>query len=313
MTWPAVDVVLATYQGEQFIREQVASIAAQTRLPSRVLVADDGSRDRTCALIEDFASQAPFPVVWVGRERVGGAGANFARLLAASTADSTAELVVLCDQDDVWLPERLEQLVAAYVAAGTPEVPRLLVHDLHLIDAQGVLLGPSFWRHQAFDPRQGSAFATLLVMNSFPGCAMVCNRALLQCALPIPPEAIMHDWWLALVAAGCGSIIVLDCPLGAYRLHATNVIGAPVQSWRSRIAGGRWGSDAGRRTAVAQAMSQARALRRRQVITRLPEATALRRFSACARLSSWARRRVLWPTSIRKTGWLRQLGLWASL
>ena len=309
MIWPTVDVVLATYQGELFIREQLNSIVGQTRLPARILVADDGSTDRTCALIDDFASQAPFPVIWVGRERIGGACRNFERLLAASTAD----LVVLCDQDDVWLPERLEQLVAAYVAAGEPEVPRLVVHDLRLIDGRGTVLGPSFWRHQAFDPQRGSTFATLLVMNSFPGCAMVCNRELLQRALPIPAEAVMHDWWLALVAAGCGSILVLDRTLGSYRLHAANAIGAPVQSWTARLARGRLGSEAGRRSTIARAISQARALRRRQVVTRLPEAAALRRFSACARLSSCARRRVLWPTPIRKTGWLRQLGMWASL
>jgi glycosyltransferase involved in cell wall biosynthesis len=309
VTWPTVDVVLATYQGEQFIREQLASIAGQTRLPTRILVADDGSSDRTCAVIEDFASQAPFPVEWVGRERVGGASLNFARVLAASTAD----LVVLCDQDDVWFPERLEQLAAAYVAAGEPEVPRLLVHDLRLIDGSGKVLGPSFWRHQAFVQRRGSTFATLLVMNSFPGCAMVCNRALLQRALPIPAEAVMHDWWLALVAAGCGSILVVERAFVSYRLHAANAIGAPVQSWASRLVRGRLGSGAGLRPTIARVISQARALRRRQVVTRLPEAASLRRFSACARLSSCARRRVLWPTPIRKTGWLRQLGMWASL
>lgn len=308
MKWPTIDVVLATYQGEQFLGEQLASIAAQTRMPSRLLVADDGSTDHTCAIIEDFARHAPFPVVWVGRDHVGGAAANFARLLAATSA----ELVLLCDQDDRWLPHRLAHLVAAYLALGQHDVPRLMVHDLSLIDAAGVAIGPSFWRHQAFVPAHGSQFATLLVMNSFPGCAMACNRALLQRALPIPNEAIMHDWWLALVAGGCGTITVLDQPLAAYRLHATNAVGAPVQTWWSRIRRGRLGSGVGRRQAFSHAIRQARALRRRAAITQIPEAALLRRFCACAQLTSGARRRLLMSTPIRKTGWLRQLGMLAS-
>lgn len=308
MTWPTIDIVLATYQGEHFIAEQLTSIAAQTQAPTRLLVADDGSTDRTCSIIEAFARTAAFPVVWIARDRVGSAAGNFARLLAATRSD----LVVLCDQDDFWPPQRLANLVAAYTAFGSFQTPCVLVHDLTLIEGSGAVIGTSFWRHQAFDPVHGSRFGTLLVMNSFPGCAMVCNRALLERALPIPAEAIMHDWWLALVAAGCGSVVVIDQALGAYRLHSSNAVGAPVQAWWSRIRRGRLGSGVGRRTALSQAIIQARVLRRRGVIIRAPEAALLRRFSACLQLSSCARRRLLLRTTIRKTGWLRHLGMLAS-
>lgn len=308
MTSPTVDVVLATYQGERFLAEQLASIAAQTWVPTRLLVADDGSTDRTYSVVEDFARLAPFPVVWVARDRVGGAAANFSRLLAATSA----EVVLLCDQDDRWPPHRIADVMVAFTAHASSQTPCLLVHDLALIDATGAVIGTSFWRHQAFDPVHGSRFGTLLVMNSFPGCAMACNRALVQKALPIPVEAVMHDWWLALVAAGCGSLVVLDQALVAYRLHSSNAIGAPIQNWWSRIRRGRLGSGGGRRQALSQAIAQARALRRRGVVIRVSEAALLRRFCACARLSSAARRWLLLTTPIRKTGWLRHLGLLAS-
>ncbi len=232
----AIEVVLPTYNGAPYLEAQLASIDAQSLRPSRVLLRDDGSSDGTPALVEKLQQRYGNWLQVLPADGNLGCKANENRLLQATTAP----YVALADQDDLWLPKKLEQALVrmqqleARHGADTP----LLVHsDLELVDARGQRLGCRYLQRQRLNP-QRTAPVDLALTNVVTGCTALLNRALLQKALPIPPEALMHDWWLALVASAFGRIALVEEPGVLYRQHGGNVLGAQglgLAYWRQRL------------------------------------------------------------------------------
>ena len=232
----AIEVVLPTYNGEPYLEAQLASIDAQTLRPSRVLLRDDGSSDGTQELIARLQQRYGAWLQVLPADGNLGCTANVNRLLQATTSP----YVALADQDDLWLPHKLERASAlmqeleARLDATTP----LLVHgDLELVDADGQRLGCRYLERQRLDPHRCTP-VDLALTNVVTGCTAVLNRALLHKALPIPPEALMHDWWLALVASAFGQIGLVEEPGVLYRQHGDNVLGAQglgLVYWRQRL------------------------------------------------------------------------------
>jgi hypothetical protein len=224
VTGDEIEVVLPTYNGAHYLEAQLASIYAQSLRPARVFLRDDGSTDGTLDLIAQLQQHYGNWLQVLPADGNLGCTANVNRLLEATSA----VYVALADQDDLWLSgkleasrQRLQQLEKLY-GADTP----LLVHsDLELVDQQGRLLGLRFWCRQQLDPAR-TAFLDLALTNVVTGCTVLLNRPLLNQALPIPPEALIHDWWLALVASTRGRIGVLASPGVLYRQHQANVLGA---------------------------------------------------------------------------------------
>ncbi len=217
-----LEVVLATYNGAQYLPEQLSSLARQKLLPSRLLVADDGSSDQSVACVDAFAKTAPFPVVWISQEPTGGPRTNFSRLLAASSA----EYVALCDQDDCWDADKLARSMARlHVMAQRhgAKVPLCVHGDLRVVDAQGMEMSSSLHRWRRVYPPRDQQFRRMLYRSVLWGCTMVVNRPLIDLALPIPPTAVMHDYWLALVASGFGKIGCEPSARISYRFHGGNV------------------------------------------------------------------------------------------
>jgi hypothetical protein len=230
----AVDVVLATYGGARFLPEQLASIAGQEGVHWRLIVRDDGSRDETRAIVGAFSLEHPGRVEWFDDDETGlGAARSFGRLLAASKAP----YVFSCDQDDVWLPGKLASSVARLQAAEGdrgPNVPLLVHTDLRVVDEQLRAIAPSMNHYQHLGADTRTSLRALLVQNCVTGCTVGMNRALLELALPLPAAAIMHDWWLALTAAACGSVLYVPDATVAYRQHGTNAVGARRYDLRAR-------------------------------------------------------------------------------
>jgi glycosyltransferase involved in cell wall biosynthesis len=223
---PPIDVLLATHNGADFLDAQVHSLLEQSQQGFRLLVRDDASTDGTAALLEEWSARCPGKIELIdgGGRRLGACG-NFAALLARSAAD----YVMFCDQDDVWHPEKIARTLGRMTAAEreTGADRPLLVHsDLAVVDKSLRPLGNSCWRYQHLDVRRGATLNRLLMQNVVTGCATMANRALVRKAVPIPPEAVLHDWWLALVAAAFGRIECLDEPTVRYRQHACNQVGA---------------------------------------------------------------------------------------
>ena len=304
-----IEVVLPTYNGAAFLRQQVASIDRQTLRPQRLLVRDDGSSDGTQALLAELQRQYGPWLVLLPADGNLGCSANVNRLLEASRAP----YVALADQDDLWKPEKLADslaLMRRLEQRWGAQRPLLVHSDLELVDAQGGSLGITFMRCQRLDPRL-TAPQHLALTNVVTGCTALLNRPLLERALPIPPAALMHDWWLALVAGCFGTIGWLPQPTVLYRQHGGNVLGAqglgPAYWWR-RLRQLLVDPAAGGHTRTA--IHQARCFEQRygQALSALPALMLLprrRRWLALCRLP--ARQRP-W-----KHGPLRSLGLYGLL
>jgi len=211
-----VDIVMATFDGARHLPEQLRSLQAQTHARWRLLVRDDGSGDQTREVLERFAAQDPrIRIVADGAGRLG-PSTGFARLLQRS---GLADAVLCADQDDVWHPRKIERLLVALEERRRGGLPALLVcSEAVPVDAELRVLASSFGDWAGLRPPT-SGWRWLLVQNHVPGCTVLTTRALRRLALPIPPEALMYDWWLALVAAHHRGLVTVPEPLMLYRRH----------------------------------------------------------------------------------------------
>ncbi|MEP2234167.1 MAG: glycosyltransferase family 2 protein [Alteripontixanthobacter sp.] len=221
-----IDILLATYNGAAHLSELLASLTAQTHRDWRLIVRDDGSADETLSLISHWAQTARQPVLILEKDGPGqGASANFAALLARSDAPYFA----FCDQDDVWLPHKLETMLAAIrgIEADQGSDHPVLAHsDLAVVDETLKPAGRTLWEMLRYDPRRPIDKRSALLENFITGCATLGNAALRERAAPVPAEAMMHDWWAALVAIWFGTLVPVEQPTILYRQHGKNVVGA---------------------------------------------------------------------------------------
>ncbi|MBE0471489.1 MAG: glycosyltransferase family 2 protein [Methyloprofundus sp.] len=220
-----IDILLATYNGEKYLIQQLDSILDQSFNQWRVLVRDDGSSDRSCAILKEYQKKFPNQFHIISCE-LGNVGIlqNFLLLMQYSEAP----YVMLCDQDDIWKPNKISLTLQAMKEAESISFNKLpiLVHtDLQVVDERLNVLNKSFWHYQHINPYLDS-YNRLLVQNTVTGCTVMINRALLNLAIPIPSQVIMHDWWLALVASSFGKIVVLEEQTMLYRQHGNNDTGA---------------------------------------------------------------------------------------
>lgn len=225
-----VDVLLATYNGEAFIQQQIVSILDQTHTDIRLLIRDDGSTDRTCEIIDALCALDTERLVRItdGSKNLGAAG-NFAALLE----HSTAPYCMFADQDDVWMPDKIEATLACMLEAETlhPASACLVFTDVAVGNAAGEVVAPSFFDYMGILPTR-TRYPALFLQNTVIGCTVMVNHALVAQALPLPQAIVMHDWWLALVASGLGHIAFLDRATMLYRQHGGNQVGA----WRYGLA-----------------------------------------------------------------------------
>jgi glycosyltransferase involved in cell wall biosynthesis len=231
----SISVALATFNGEQFIAEQVRTILTQTRRPDELVVADDGSTDSTLDIIRrshDALGEGVTLRILEPGDRLG-VTKNFERAVVACTG----ELIVLSDQDDAWHEDRLEVASASFERR-----PGLLLQhaDADLVAGDGSPLGlgllEALWVSDAErnEIATGRAFEANLRRNLVTGATVMFSASLLESALPFP-ESWVHDEWLAIIAAATGEVELLDAPLIDYRQHGGNQIGASKPTLRYRI------------------------------------------------------------------------------
>lgn len=214
-----VDVLLASKNGEMFLEDLFDSIRAQTHGDWRILMADDGSTDETVRLAEKLAWKFELNFELVSQEPVRGAAKNFARLLQASDAPYFA----FADQDDIWYPKKLEACVAQ-LETTVPETPGLVFHDAEVIDELGRCIETSHLALRGI-PHVVPSIQRLLMQNPASGNTIVGNAALRTRALPMPPQAPMHDAWAIAVATMTGEVHHIAEPLIGYRRHVNNTYG----------------------------------------------------------------------------------------
>ena len=219
-----VVVVMAVHQGRAHLPAQLQSIADQTRRPALLIVRDDVSTDGSGELARSLLRESGVPhAVTRNAERLGAVG-TFAAGLEQARA---AEVVVLCDQDDVWHPDRLATLTRGLAAR--PDVD-LVFSDGRVVDVDGEPLPGTLWQHAGFTGalrerwERGDHLGVLLQQNVVTGAATAFRGRLLDRALPIPVGG-WHDAWLALLAVTTGVAWALPEQLVDYRLHGGNAVG----------------------------------------------------------------------------------------
>ncbi len=240
MIRPRLSIVLCTYNGAAHLQAQLDSLLAQTLRPDEIVIGDDASTDATMEILRQFAASAGEVGIHVQlcrRPRNLGYVENFTEGLRQARGD----LLFLCDQDDVWYPEKLLRMAAAFESDPT----LLLLHsDARLVDAQGVSLRCSMFDALQLTAQEkqaihvGMAFEVVMRRSFVTGATVGLRRELIDLALPVAAGWI-HDEWLAAVAAAAGRLDFIDDALIDYRQHDTNQIGARrrtlAMKWRDLL------------------------------------------------------------------------------
>lgn len=221
---PLISIAMCTYNGEAYLRGQLVSFVEQTQRPDELVVCDDGSTDNTLQVLEQFSKEAPFPVrVYRNRQRLGPTS-NFDKALSLCKGD----FIFLADQDDVWLPQKVNTLLEAM--RSNPGAGYVF-SDALIVDEMLRPMGYTMWQSIRFAPGQrrrfkrGRQLDVLLKHNVVTGATMAFRAGLKATILPIPAEPV-HDEWIALLASSAGMYgLLLEEPLIAYRQHSEQLLG----------------------------------------------------------------------------------------
>jgi len=229
-----ISVAMCSFNGEQYVEAQLESIAAQTRAPDELVICDDCSTDGTVGAIRRFAAAAKFPVRLDVNSKNIGSTKNFAKAIEMCRGD----LIALCDQDDVWLAQKLELIEAEFDAR---EVG-LVFSDAQLIDAEENRTDQRLWQQIGLDRAErarlvaGNGLYDLLRGATVTGATMAFRAKYRKLIVPIPENLpVIHDAWIALIVSCVAGIRAVEQPLVLYRQHFQQQVGAQA---RTSAAGG---------------------------------------------------------------------------
>lgn len=216
-----VQILLATYNGASFLKEQLDSLFNQTIQPFTILIRDDGSTDNTLQIIADYQKEYSDKIQLLNDD-LGNVGAarNFAILLENATAD----YIFFCDQDDIWVHDKIELSLQKIkmLEQENNQLPCLVFSDMKWIDKNGKIINDSLWEKWKLHIKYFT-FNRLLVQNIPHGCTILINKAMRNLACPIPDSAILHDHWIALLAAAVGKWTIVPKSTVLLRFHENNV------------------------------------------------------------------------------------------
>ncbi len=220
----SISIAMCSYNGAQFIKDQLESLAAQKRLPDEMVICDDGSNDATVEAIERFLPKAPFPTRLIVNKKNLGVTRNYEQAMAMCKGD----VIAFADQDDIWHPEKLLRFATAF-----EHRPMLgsLFSDASVIDAAGRPSGYTLWQSIRFNRRErervrsGRALDVLMKYNVASGATMAFNSRLYKkLLLPIPKDCL-GDHWMAVICSAIGELGMIEEPLIQYRKHQGQHVG----------------------------------------------------------------------------------------
>lgn len=216
-----IRILMCTHNGAEHLGEQLASFLAQEHVDWSLWVSDDGSRDATLQILEDFRAAHPDREIRILRGPGRGSAFNYLTLLAHPELDDS--MVALSDQDDVWRPEKLARAAARLQGLGDDPVPTAYGAGWYVTDAALQV------RNRSRMPRRGASFGNAMVQTILSGHSLVINAAArrLVAAAGVHNEVKSHDWWIYLLVTGVGGRVLVDeAPVLYYRQHRTNTVGA---------------------------------------------------------------------------------------
>lgn len=223
-------ILLATYNSQKFLEEQLNSLCKQTTNNWTLYIRDDGSSDKTLEIIESYKKKYPNIIQFEDSDKGLGAMKSFMKLLENVEAD----YYMFCDHDDVWLPNKVEISLENLIQTELeyPDKPIIVHTDLKVVDENLELINSSFWEMSAIKPELIENKNIIQVFNCVTGCTMIFNQKAKKSAFPYIDEAPMHDWWIALKTLNEEGIIKhISVPTILYRQHGNNEVGARMVSF----------------------------------------------------------------------------------
>lgn len=221
-----VAILMATYNGEKYIEEQIESILNQTYQNFVLFIRDDSSTDNTLQIIEKYVEKYPEKIVNVEDEKnAKGACNNFMYLLEHVYSLNKYDMFMFSDQDDFWLEDKVEATIKEYSRVNNKEQPILIHTDLNVVDAQLNVIDESFLEYSNLNGKCNK-FNNYLIQNNVTGCTTFINKSLVNLVKFDIKDIRMHDWYFALLASAFGQVIYIDKATIKYRQHGGNVLGA---------------------------------------------------------------------------------------
>lgn len=221
-----IDILMAVYNGEKYIKDQIDSIINQTISNWRLVILDDCSTDSTLDILNEYRQKYPEKiVVHTNEKNSGGAKENFFKLVKFSKYN----YIMFCDHDDVWKKDKIEKTYRCMLEleqkVASPQEPLLVHTDLNVVDENLKLIDQSMVKTQKLNVYD-NRLCKLLTQGSVTGCTMMVNANLLNMMGEFSEEIIMHDWWASLIASAFGKMAFLNDPTILYRQHQSNQVGA---------------------------------------------------------------------------------------
>lgn len=230
-----VCVLLATYNGEQYLKQMLDSIKNQSYQDFVCYIHDDGSTDSTHKIIKEYCQNYEDKFIDIVSQSTGGAMNNFLYML--SEFGTQFLYIMFCDQDDVWMSDKIEKSLNKIIEVenGNYNKPALVYSDMTVVDEKLNTIASSFIKYNALDI--DNITLDRAVMKGYAaGCSMILNNTLAKISsIKNKNDIIMHDWWVLLIASAVGSIGYINEPLALYRQHGTNTLGAKHITVGSRI------------------------------------------------------------------------------
>ena len=297
-----IAILMATYNGEKYICQQIDSILSQTCKDWELYIHDDGSTDNTIAVVESYVEKYPNKIHLIDGKSTGGAKYNFFYMFG----QVEAPYYMTCDQDDVWLDKKIELTYDKMLTIeNKADVPCLVYTELRVVDSELNTIADTMSGYQSLDCHKRT-INQFILQNSVTGCTMMVNMALRDKMLRITDidNTIMHDWWAALVAAQFGKTAFIDEPTILYRQHGDNSLGALGINKLSYIVRRVW-----QKKQIQESMRLGRLQAREFAKTyNLPADSLAVRYAALEGKSRRVRQRFYKENDMYKTGIMRRLG-----
>lgn len=220
-----IDILLSTYNGEKYLNELLNSITDQTYINWHLIIRDDGSIDLTQIIIDKFKVKYPGKISQIESRHNVGVIKSFEILMQHTVSD----YIMFCDQDDVWLPTKIELTYEKIIQIEKeyPNRPILIHSDLMVVDKYLNVISNSFWYYSRIRPELLVNFDYLAVKNAVTGCTAMINSNVKNIVPKSTRNTLMHDAWITLnIAKEKGVIAYIDTPTILYRQHDNNVLGA---------------------------------------------------------------------------------------
>ena len=299
-------ILLSTYNGTMYLKSQLNSLLLQTCKDFEIIIRDDKSNNTTIEILKSYDIK-----LLESKENLG-AKQSFAKLLEYALQNSDSNYFMFCDQDDVWHDNKVEKTLIKIqeMEKKFGDIPLLVHTNLEVTNESLHTINDSFMNFQKINPMKNQ-FNSLLMQNTITGCTIMINRKLAQKCLPTPEGAIMHDWWIGLVASYFGTIGYIDEATIKYRQHTSNTIGAKEFGYWEII---KKGFDIYYKIKIDANISQAKAfLEQYKDELDVDTIKMLQDFTALEQKRWWQKRLILWKYKLLKQGFIRNVGLFLKI